>query len=156
MNPDETLGLPYSQAAEQAVLGAVLNRGQAIDDVGALKPEHFYVGAHREIFRAMLDMSFSGKDIDVITLAEHLDTHGKSEITGGLAYLGQIASNTVSTSVQRYSQYVIDKAMERSMLAVATDIHSIVGSDSGKAQPGSGAGDGNCRIDHGEAAAQNR
>ena len=128
MNPEETLGLPYSQAAEHAVIGAILNRGQAIDDVGALKPEHFYVGAHREIFRAMLDMSFAGKDIDVITLAEYLDTNGKTDVTGGLPYLGQIASNTVSTSVQRYAQIVIDKSMERSMLAVATDIHGIIGS----------------------------
>lgn len=127
MNHDDDSGIPFSQAAEHAVIGAIINRGQAIDDVGALKPEHFYVGAHREIFRAMLDMSFAGKDIDVITLAEYLDASGKTDVTGGLPYLGQIASNTVSTSVHRYAQIVIDKSMERSMLAAAADIHRIIG-----------------------------
>lgn len=118
--------IPHSIDAEHAVIGAILHRSSGIDDVGTLTPEHFFVEAHREIFAAMLEMSGKGRDIDVITLADYIDIAGKSEVTGGLAYLGQIAAGTVGGSVRRYAEIVLNKATERELLAACADIRDLV------------------------------
>jgi replicative DNA helicase len=121
--------IPHSIDAEHAVIGAILLRSGAIDEVGALKPGHFYAEAHREIFRLMQAMASKGRQIDVITLAEAIDDAGLAEITGGLAYLGQMASNTAgSSNVRRYAEIVINKATERELLAAAEAIREAVGS----------------------------
>lgn len=119
--------IPHSIDAEHAVIGAILHRSAAIDEIGQLKPEHFFVEAHREIFRCMLAMSATGHDIDVITLAEAIDGAGKSSVTGGLPYIGQIAANTTGSSVRRYAEVVINKSTERRLLAAVADIQSLVG-----------------------------
>lgn len=118
--------IPHSVDAEHAAIGAILRNGAAIDDVGTLKPEHFYVEAHRIIFSEMMAMVGSGREIDIITLAERIEDHGKTEITGGLPYLGQIASNTAGTAIRRYSEIVQNKATERALLAAAAEIQAII------------------------------
>lgn len=120
--------IPHSIDAEHAVIGAILNRSNAIDDIGNLLPDAFYVEAHREIFSAMLEMSAAGREIDIITLAEYIDGRGKSDVTGGLAYLGKIASGVAGSSVKRYAEIVQNKATERSLLAAVDEIRGIVAS----------------------------
>ena len=114
----------HSVESEQSVIGGLLLQdSEAIDRIGALRPAHFFTEAHRIIFSAILAMSAENHPIDVITVAERLDADGSSERTGGLAYLGQITSNTPSSkNIRRYADVVIGKAMERSLIAAADDI----------------------------------
>lgn len=119
--------IPHSADAEQSVIGAVLLNGSAIDEISTLKPESFYVESHREIYRVMVDMAAHGKTIDIITLAERISELGKDGVTGGLTYLGQIASNTPSAAnVKRYAEAVQSKAIERKLLAAVEDIRAAV------------------------------
>jgi len=118
--------IPHSTDAEFSVIGSILQRSQSIDEIGTLKPEHFYVESNREIFACMLAMSQEGREIDLITLAEYIDSKGKTGITGGLAYLGVIIRGTVGTSPKRYAEIVQNKAVERELLAAVADIRGIV------------------------------
>lgn len=119
--------IPHSVEAEQSVLGAILLDEHAIDKVSHLKPEHFYLGAHREIFKVIARMSADSKRIDVITLAEEIGDAGLAEQTGGLYYLGEMVSNTPSAAnVKRYADVVMNKATERQLLAAAGDIMALV------------------------------
>lgn len=119
--------IPHSIDAEHAVIGAILHRGSLIDEVGTLKPDHFYTEANREIFSSMFAMSSAGREIDIITLAEYIESHGKSEVTGGLVYLGQIAANVAgSSNIKRYAEIVQNKATERGLLAAVAEIQGIV------------------------------
>lgn len=119
--------IPHSVDAEQSVIGAVLIRPSAIDEISTLKPEHFYVSAHREIYRVMVDMSAHGKQIDVVTLAETISERGLDDATGGLAYIGEIAHNTPSASnVKRYAEIVQSKSVERQLLAAVDEIRAAV------------------------------
>ena len=119
--------IPHSVDAEHAVIGAILHRSNAIDDIGTLKPEHFFVESHREIFACLMAMTAQGRAIDIITAAEFIDSHGKSQITGGLAYLGQIAANVPgSSNVKRYAEIVQNKATERGLLAAVAEIQATV------------------------------
>jgi replicative DNA helicase len=75
----------------------------------------------------MMDMASHGKTIDVITLAEKISEQGKDAITGGLAYLGEMASNTPSSSnIKRYAEIVQSKSIERGLLAAIEDIRAVV------------------------------
>lgn len=119
--------IPHSIDAEQSVIGSVLLNDKAIDEISSLKPEHFYVEAHREIYRVMVDMATHGKSIDVITLAEAISDRGLDDTTGGLAYLGQIAANTPSwANVKRYAELVSNKSTERELLAAVDEIRAAV------------------------------
>ncbi len=121
--------IPHSVEAEQSVIGSVILDDSSIDEISGLKPSHFYVGAHREIYQVMVDMSLRGKRIDVITLAEEISDRGLDGVTGGIAYLGEIAANTPSAAnAKLYADLVQNKATERELLAVADSIRALVGS----------------------------
>ncbi len=65
--------LPFSNEAEQSVIGSVLINPRCINDVKNLVSEdEFYIDANREIFGAMLDLSANGKQIDTVTLSDTL------------------------------------------------------------------------------------
>ncbi len=116
----------HSTESEQSVIGGLLLQDpEAIDRIGALRPAHFFTEAHRVIFSTILAMSAENQPIDVITVAERLDSAGQSEKSGGLAYLGQLAANTPSSkSIRRYADVVIGKAMERSLIFASDEIRS--------------------------------
>jgi len=119
--------IPHSIHSEQSVIGAVLLRPAAIDEIATLKPEHFYVAAHREMFRVMMAMSGAGKQIDVITLAEAISDAGLDDLTGGLSYIGEIAANVPSAAnVKRYAETVQSKAIDRELLAAVEEIRAAV------------------------------
>lgn len=119
--------IPHSVDAEQSVIGAALIDSRSLDRVVGLRPEHFYVEANREIWRAILAMSLRGNQIDVVTVAESLSDLGLEERTGGLGYLGEIAINTPSAAnAHHYASIVKDKSLEREMLGLANDIRSLV------------------------------
>lgn len=120
------MAIPHSVDSEHAVIGAIVRNGKLIDEVGTLKPEHFYVEANREIYSCMLSMASEGREIDVITLSEWIDQKGKSDVTGGLFHISGIASNTVGTAVSRYAEIVKDKAVERSILAAVNEIQGVI------------------------------
>lgn len=117
----------YSNDAEQSVLGALLLPGSnAVDRLGNLKPSHFFTEAHRLIFAEIMAMASQGIAIDPVTVAERIDAAGLSEKTGGLGYLGELASNTPSSAnAGRYAQVVVDKALERELVAVSGQIQAI-------------------------------
>ena len=119
--------IPHSVESEHSVIGAILINDAVLDQIATLKPDHFYVEAHREIYRATVDMVSNGKRIDVITLAETISERGLNQVTGGLAYLGQIAANVASAAnAKRYAELVQNKATERELLAAIDTIRATV------------------------------
>ncbi len=73
----DTLNLPYSLEAEQAVLGAIL-----IDPAGInlaadhLSADHFYLPEHQAIFRVMVAKMIASQTIDFVTVLEALKAEG--------------------------------------------------------------------------------
>lgn len=117
----------HSPDSEHAVIGALLMPGSnAIDRIGQLKPGHFFSEAHRIIFGEIIAMAEQGQPTDPVTVAERLDVAGLSEKSGGLAYLGELANNTPSAAnIGRYAQTVLDKALERELVAASDQIQAI-------------------------------
>lgn len=111
----------FSEEAEYSVLGSLLMDNDAIDFIGDLKPEHFFVEDHRMLFAAIVRMIMAGRGCDVLTLSEEL--HDRNDGENWLPILGSMVANTPSAkSIGRYARIVIDRATERELLNVARDI----------------------------------
>ena len=92
---------PWSQEAEQAVLGGVLLRSDALAVCLAvpLAAEDFYLPKHGWFFGAMMALRGASKPIDPLTLQDELRCRGQEEASGGLAYLGDLLSR-VPTAIE--------------------------------------------------------
>lgn len=126
---------PHSTESEQSVLGGLLLEGaKAFDRIaGMVADSDFYRDEHRRIFRHASRLFDAGKPIDVITVAEAIDSAGETQHTGGLAYLGELAQNTPSAAnIKRYADIVRNKAMLRQMQAVAMSLMDACASPSGR------------------------
>ncbi|GHT91251.1 replicative DNA helicase [Betaproteobacteria bacterium] len=115
---------PHSIEAEQSVIGGLLLDNKAWERASDLVVDtDFYRDEHRRIFRQISKLLNQGKPADVVTVAEALETAGESEHTGGLAYLGELASNTPSAAnISRYAEIVHERAILRQLIAVTDEI----------------------------------
>ncbi|MEE1013437.1 MAG: replicative DNA helicase [Clostridia bacterium] len=118
------LSMPFSNEAEQSVLGAIyLDRNCIPDVVGTVRGEDFYISRHRELFEAIVELYNTGKPIDLVTLKEHLTLRGTLEKIGGISFVVEVANLVPSTdSVRFYAEIVRDKAVQRRMIRMAEDI----------------------------------
>jgi replicative DNA helicase len=127
MTANDLRTTPQSVESEQSVLGALLLDNDAVDRINDLRTEHFYRGDHRAIYAEIVNMISSGIPADVMTVYERLTAKGKSDDTGGLAYLNALAQNTPgSANIARYAQIVRDRSQKRGLLVVASEIQDSV------------------------------
>ncbi|MFP1727998.1 DnaB-like helicase C-terminal domain-containing protein [Lonsdalea quercina] len=114
---DDYLVPPSSIESEQAVIGGIMldaqsDRAQKV--FSFLKAESFYNRQHGVIYRTMSAMNASQKTVDLLTVAEQLESSGDIESVGGFAYLAELSRNTPSAAnILAYANVVKDKAMER-------------------------------------------
>ena len=115
---------PQNLEAEQSVLGAILLDNDAINQVlEVLTAEDFYRESHREIFRAMAELSDHSQPVDAITLTDALRTKGALERIGGAAYIAELAAIVpTAANVAYYARIVREKNVLRSLVSVATEI----------------------------------
>jgi replicative DNA helicase len=111
--------LPHSVEAEQSVLGALLVDNNAIDRIGDLRAEHFFVGDHAAIFTEIMRQIIAGKQTDLISVMAALT--GKVADVG--AYLNRMVQATPSSSnAARYAAIVRDKAIKRGLIAFGKEV----------------------------------
>ncbi|HEX4916983.1 MAG TPA: replicative DNA helicase [Limnobacter sp.] len=125
---------PHSLEAEQSVVGGLLLDNQAWDKIGdVIKSEDFYRYDHRVIFEHIAKLIDGSKPADVITVYEALQSSGKAEDVGGLAYLNTLATNTPSAAnIRRYAEIVRDRAVLRRLITISDDIATTALNPQGK------------------------
>ena len=75
---------PQNIEAEQAVLGAMLIKREAIVEVQEiLQPADFYREIHRMIYEAMINLQNHDEAVDLVTLAEELRRENLLDRAGG-------------------------------------------------------------------------
>src|ERR1035437_8745630 len=112
---------PQSIPSEQAVLGSIMLRKDAMHEVeDMIIPDSFYVEKHKKIFQAMLDLSLKNEPIDVLSLSSKLGEQKLLDSIGGNQYLAEIV-NVVpsSTNVKHYATIVQKKYILRSLIEAA-------------------------------------
>ncbi len=125
---------PHSVEAEQSLLGGLLLDNKAWEKVGdVLSVDDFYRDDHRRIYRHIAKLIESNRPADVVTVLESIEASEDKDKTGGVAYLGSLSQNTPSAlNVRRYAELVRERAVQRKLAQVATDIAEIALSPSGR------------------------
>jgi len=115
---------PADQAAEQAVLGAMLLSKDAIADVvESLKLEDFYRPAHATIYSAILDLYGRGEPADAVMVAGELTRSGEIARIGGAAYLHTLVSMVpTAANASYYARIVAERSLLRRMVTAGTRI----------------------------------
>jgi replicative DNA helicase len=125
---------PHSIEAEQSLLGALLLDNQAFDRVADLVAgEDFYRDDHRRIWRHIAKLIEATRPADVVTVGESIEASEDKDKAGGAAYLAALAQNTPSAlNIRRYAELVRERAVQRRLAQVATEIAETALSPSGK------------------------
>ena len=90
---------PAAPEIEASVLGAMMIEKEAVPKaLELLKPDSFYLSAHRLIFEAMLSLFESGEPIDTVTLYEELKKRDQLDEAGGAVYLSKLSQNISSAA----------------------------------------------------------
>ncbi|MGB7488307.1 MAG: replicative DNA helicase, partial [Phormidesmis sp.] len=115
---------PQNIEAEEAILGGILIDPEAIGRVTELlAPEAFYIGAHRSIYQAALDLQSRGLPTDLMGIASWLKDKGTLEKNGGQSRLAQLVDRTISAAnIDQYAKLVMDKYTRRKLIQSGGEI----------------------------------
>jgi replicative DNA helicase len=128
---------PHSVEAEQSVLGGLLLDNLAWDRAAELLTDSdFYRYEHRQIFAAVAALVQHSKPADVITVFEQLQSVGKADEVGGLAYLNDLAQSVPSAAnMRRYAEIVRERAILRKLIAASDEIATAAFNREGRQVP---------------------
>ena len=116
------------------MLGGLLLDAQAWDSVAdGVGAEDFYRPDHRLIFAAIAELAGDGKPCDVVTVSQRLESTGRLNDAGGLAYLSAIARDTpTAANVRAYADIVRERSLLRQLIRAGTEIASAVFNNDGE------------------------
>ncbi len=116
--------LPFSNDAEQAVLGALLIDPEVFSSVAEIiKPDYFYLPQHKAIADCIWLLDALSKKIDVITVLDELKKNNVFDDAGGKSYLLTLAQIVpTSANVTSYATIVREKYYIRSLILAARNI----------------------------------
>ena len=116
--------VPQDQAAEQAVLGAILAEPGVLERVGALlQPNDFFDPRHREIYGAALELWDRGEIVDPITMAAELARTERLDDVGGTPYITHLVTELPATvGAEYYAKLVQRAATYRDMIRAGGEI----------------------------------
>ena len=119
--PDNSF--PHNLEAEQAILGAILLDGStAVSCVNdKLKPEHFHIKLHSDLYAVLQQMFMTAQPIDLVTTIEYSVRQGVFENqTEAKTYLARLMETAINpSSISAYSKIVEEKALVRSLMYVS-------------------------------------
>ena len=120
----DDVNIPFSLEAEQAVLGSILSEPECLSQVMVIvKPEYFYMPAHRSIFIIMQEIDASGGKIDPLIVLDKLKAEKVFDDASGKNYLYQLAQSVPSTeNVESYCKIIKEKFYIRSLINVSKEI----------------------------------
>ncbi len=121
---DKNNVLPNNLDAEQALLGCMLIDNQILSDVlEKLSDDDFYQESHQFILSAMKLVYLEHKPLDLVTLADKLETEGTLEKSGGLSYLTELTQVTPSSAnYNHYFDIVRRDSINRKLIRASRDI----------------------------------
>lgn len=127
LQTEATLLAPFSQEAEEAVVGAVMISPPVFDQLQSfLQGDHFYLTRHRLIWNAFVRLAGRHEVMDLTTIAEELRQMGTLDEVGGPAYLVHLINNTPnSMHAEAYARLVERTATRRKLLIASDEIRKV-------------------------------
>ncbi len=118
---------PCNIEAEEAILGGILLDPEAIYRIkDRLKPEHFYISAHKDIYQACLRLCNKEKPTDLMSVTSWLSDHDILAKIGGRNKLATVVDRTVSAvNIDNLAELVINAFVRRDLIRVANEINRL-------------------------------
>ncbi len=109
---------PHDSDAEASLLSAIfISNDTLLDIIEILKPDDFYKGAHKKIFRVIMELSAREEPADLVTVANALNAKDELEAVGGPAFLVGIADAApVAINAVHYARIVREKSTLRQLI----------------------------------------
>lgn len=109
---------PHDLDAEASLLSAIfINNDVLMDVVEVLNPDDFYKGAHKKIFRVIMELSANEEPADLVTVANALNEKGELEGIGGPAYLASVCDTApVAVNALQYAKIIQGKSALRQLI----------------------------------------
>ncbi len=123
-------GLPFSEEAEQSVIGAILlDTAFAYPQVSAyLRAEDFYIERYRELYKGIEGVIKEKQDfsvVDSVTLGDYMEKNNKIKRIGGRSFISQLV-NSIPTArnADAYGQIVKEYSELRSLIKITADFNA--------------------------------
>lgn len=116
--------MPYSQEAEQSVLGAAFYSKEALQKVcDELDRDDFYLEAHILIYDVIKDLNDEGVPIDITIVSDRLENNKTLTRVGNIEYLLDVINSVPNAAnLDYYINIVREKSLLRKLINVSTDI----------------------------------
>lgn len=117
---------PHAEEAERSVLGSILlDPATVLPIVGEWAGgdvKVFYVLAHQQIFRAMMDLALNGTPVEMVTLRQRLTDAKLLQEVGGREYLSALPEAAAPGMHEHYMKIVWGKFLARKQVQTSTEI----------------------------------
>jgi replicative DNA helicase len=114
--------IPHSEDAERGVLGSILLDSHRVMDVcigAGVHADMFYSPKNRTAFWAMTSMRAEGKDIDLLTFADWLQSKGLLEDLGGRKWSdGLVEATPTAAHCEHYIAIVVERYRQRAIIEI--------------------------------------
>ena len=118
---------PQNLEMERAVLGALMLEQDAYSLVSEiLRPESFYDARHQVIYNAVRSLSSLQKPVDLLTVADYLDSNSELEKAGGPAYLTELTANMASSAhIEYHARIIAQKSLARQLITFSSQLQTM-------------------------------
>lgn len=115
---------PHDIDAEESLLSAIfINNDSLLDIIDILSPDDFYKGAHKKIFRVIIELALKEEPADLVTVANRLNESEELESIGGAAYLAAISDAApVAVNAIHYAKIIRGKSSLRQLITSSSSI----------------------------------
>ena len=111
---------PHAHEIERGLLCAILVDSDVLAACAELRPDHFYVYAHAQIFAAILAVASRGMRPDLVTVPDYLSATAKSaDKTNVLEQVYAITGRVISThEPERHAREIVQLAQRREVITI--------------------------------------
>jgi replicative DNA helicase len=114
---------PQAIDLEEVVLGAMMLENRKLEEViSILKPEIFYKEEHQRIYNSIHKLYGKHKNIDILTVTEHLRSSGELDLVGGAYYIAMLTNRVVSSyNIESHARILIQKFIQRELIRIGSE-----------------------------------
>jgi replicative DNA helicase len=115
---------PHDIDAEESILSAIFINNDCLNDIiDIISDEDFYKGAHKKIFKVIVELALKDEPADLVTVANRLKEKEELDSIGGAAYLAAISDAApIAVNAVHYARIIRGKASLRQLIASSSSI----------------------------------
>lgn len=117
---------PQAIEIEEAVLGAIIVESSCINiAMQFINERTFYKENHNTIFKSILNLKNSGKNIDLLTIVEDLRNNNSLEEIGGPIYIAQLSQKVSSAvHIEDHCKIIAEKYIRREFIRLCNELQN--------------------------------